>query len=240
VLAAVGLLHGVLLFYGDILLLYAACGLLVVAFLKLSHEKLLLMLKVFWGLAFLVSLLQGAFLALIGWFADWVGPELFVEETGLSAPVYQTAGFLAQIPTRMLDFLTQVLSLSMFLPLVVALMLTGLYVQRTALHPHLSDPRWTRVIRLAWLIGLPSAAVSALLYSIAIETFGSIMLASGWAVPLMLLGRCSAPVTRTFFCAMRRIGASLSLSRLGKWALSKCAGTNRQSVRGASPRQQKE
>ena len=158
-LFALGIVHGVFLYFGDVLSAYAACALAFLALATARPRRLLAWTYGFGALAavsiFLPALLLGAF--------DSGGPSDQIPQALAHAhEIYCRAGFLTQLRQRLSDELwQQVASIPTFWPQVLALLALGTFAGRLG---WLQQPERHRLVwRRAWQIGLVAGAPSALL-----------------------------------------------------------------------------
>lgn len=161
-LLGVGVAHGTLLYYGDILTAYAVTGFVVLAYADVRAAALVRATRLWWIVALLWS---GAWMA-IGDLAppvDGIDPAQIPEQNLDSFVVYSEAGYAAQIEARVGDYFV-VLASTLFasLPQLVALFLLGAlaarlgWLRRPQRHPQL----WRRAAAIG-LAALPFAAWGA-------------------------------------------------------------------------------
>src|SRR5262249_53956797 len=130
-LLAVGIVHGGLLYYGDILTFYAFCGFIMVLFLPWHASRLVRATAIWWIAA--VALMVASTLMLEASRQD-VETE---RETTLPLSTmrafltYTESGFFDQIGTRLDDYFgVLVSSLSLSIPQIVGLFLLGVLAGR--------------------------------------------------------------------------------------------------------------
>lgn len=203
VLAMFGVAHVVLLWEGDILLLYAGVGVLLLAFRNASSTTLLRwVVGLLASVVVVVSLLLGASIVArhLDATAERVAAadEMIVASTA-EAGVGQATGYRAQIVPRVMTYVYSVEVYATRIPTVLAMFLLGLYVGRRDILRHVDDhERLLRRVR-TWglLIGLsislavtvtvmfarPLTAVLALFYNQAID--GPLQ-SMGYAAALLL------------------------------------------------------
>jgi len=161
VLAALGLIHGILIWYGDILLLYAVLGFVLMAF-QHARQGWLLVVAV---LGVLASLGIYALFLLIGMAARATEPmaEAYdkaiaaqgekYRETLRQATEAYSGGYLESTSQRLTDMGFMYGNMFVYLGLIFAAFALGLWAWRRGL---LREPeRHERFFRGVWLIGLP-------------------------------------------------------------------------------------
>jgi len=138
-LLGVGLLHALLLWSGDILFLYACCGLFLLLFRRDSPTSLIC-----WGVAFwlLALMLPPAFVLLTS-SAPLSPAQVSPDQTQTTTlTLYQSADMVAQIGRRAYEFivlrLNSILTGATFLTL--AMMLFGMAAQRSSVLSNLASP----------------------------------------------------------------------------------------------------
>lgn len=169
-LLVMGLAHGCLLYFGDVLAIYALCGFILVLYADVRTAKLVRALKRWWltfttvavffmgGAAFMSPPSDG------GSTASEVEAEIFAHHT-----VYTTAGFVDQIATRSQEYLTGLFAGAIFTgPMVVSLFLLGALAARQGWLRH--PERHPRVWRMAHRVGAVGLALAT---AGAISTFVS-------------------------------------------------------------------
>lgn len=196
VLAAVGLLHGLLIWYGDILFPYAICGAILYPCLLLRGRKLLWLCLGLWGLILLLSLGFGA-LMMVGESASAEAASdqsFFANETEL-----MRGGLLDIMQVRFVYWLIYLLIGPFFgWPWMLALMMTGALAARsgwiTGQRPRAD---YMRLLMGALLIGLPVAAIRValsvmpvsdiwLIVSVAMNVIDATALSMAWGAIVML------------------------------------------------------
>lgn len=218
-LAVMGFIHGVFIWYGDILLYYAVCGALLYPLLKVSLANLRWFCVGAWVLALVLSLGCGG---LSAW-AVAMAPEgenvsrIFDNEVEL-----MRSGLLGVMKVRVVHWLVYlIVSPFMALPWIMALMITGVLAYRGG---WITGERSTRDYRLllglGLLVGLPIAALRTAIVLMGSELLeytvyfplnmiDAIALGGAWLAILMLV------VKAEFFAAARRI-----LAAVGRMALT--------------------
>lgn len=160
-LLAVGVLHGTLLYYGDILTAYALCGFVLVGYADARPARLLAATRRFW-VAHLV--LTAAFVLLAdrsGQVADAAAAQRLPHELFDRFAVMVAGGFGEQLTWRVPDYLAQQSSVLLTsVPFIVGLFTLGALAARLG---WLTRPRrHPRVWRAARALGAVGLALSAL------------------------------------------------------------------------------
>ncbi len=222
-LLAVGLAHGALLYYGDILAFYALCGFILLLCAEAPLVRLVRaarsawLIFAIWSLAWL-ALSEGARIAL--------GPEgdpTRIPDSALAHfAVYTQGGWTDQLEARSIDYASVLLSMAGFAtPQVIALFLLGAVAGRLG---WLARPdRHRRVWRVATWIGLaalPFAALGAWLNFVTMRDTPGDPSSIGYA--LQLAGSLTACLYVAFFVRNRaRIGRLLAwLAPAGRMPLT--------------------
>ena len=139
ILLVIGLVHGVLIWYGDILTLYALVGFLLPRFRRASAQGLLTVSLVGWGAALLILSL---------------GASDFAPQVLDNTKVYANRSYAAITAVRASEFALTLLSGLVLGGQVLALFLLGLLVGRRGVETVERDTRWLR------RVGLGSLAVA--------------------------------------------------------------------------------
>jgi uncharacterized protein len=193
-LLGVGLLHALLLWSGDILFLYACCGLFLLLFRRDSPLSLL-----GWGIAFwlLALLLPPAFVLLTS--AAPLSPASASPDHAQTTTLalYRSADMVAQTGRRAYEFvvlrLNSLLSGATFLAL--AMMLFGMAAQRSGALTNLaSPPRWLQRMSVIHLpVGLVGIAVALFLRMSPIPLVGALGESLRWLFePFFVSGYAAA------------------------------------------------
>lgn len=170
VLLGIGLAHGLLLWEGDILVCYALCGFLLLAFRGVKPATLLVWAAIFlvippliygfiWAVIALCSLIPEGATAIGQEFARVRAEYARLTDENLRVFARGTVGEIFLVRGRNVVFGWQ--CLFFFAPTVVAMFLLGLYAgRRRLLHPPAPDLRFIRRT-LLWglLVGLPASVV---------------------------------------------------------------------------------
>jgi uncharacterized protein len=142
-LVLLGLLHGLLLYFGDILTLYALCGFVVIGVVHAPWPVLRRRIKLLGALALGLSLLMTA----IGAFVPAPGAD----EPGFAAA--QSWSELVQM--NLWAFVTASLpSIVVSLPVVALCMLAGIVAARLRLLTHVRWKGWRKTLVGRWLLPL--------------------------------------------------------------------------------------
>ena len=156
-----GLLHGLLFYFGDITHMYALAGMVLLRHADQDLASLRRSLALWWGgaIAFTVLLTWG----LSGSVPD---PSELAAELEANFAAFTQQSFLGQLPTRASLFLDILIANLLGLPLVVALMLTGVLAHRSGWLADRSARAWRVALTVGLALGLPSALVyGELLYA---------------------------------------------------------------------------
>ena len=155
-LAAIGLIHGLFIWHGDILLFYAVAGAILYPLLTLSPRTLIRLAVGTWGLALLVALGLGMLFVWIGSGpAEGEGSSLiFKNEIEL-----MRGGVLDVMKVRFVHWLVfTLLMLFIGLPWVMALMMTGAAAYRAGwVTGQRTAQAYRRLLVVGLLVGLPLA-----------------------------------------------------------------------------------
>ena len=206
VLLAVGLAHTLLLWYGDILHLYALVGFTLLIFRRRSTTTLL-------AAGATLAVLPWAVFMALPWFAASVGgPQVAAEMEGLMAnreqafdarlAIFQGGGYF-DVLREHLNFYLEDFVLSgfvfCFFFYMMGRFLLGLYVGRRRLL-HDSAAHLPLFRRLLWW-GLAVGTVGNLAYTalIVLEDRGAITLASGWSAAGQAVAAAGIPAMSCFY-----------------------------------------
>lgn len=172
VLFLFGILHGVLLWMGDILAMYALLGLLLPAFARCRPRTLLI-----WaGSLLLLLVLVGGAIALINHSSSARDPQAVAQTFARqsqaldrhiqeSLHVHRTGPYGALFLWRIKELLRNYLQTLAMTPHILAMFLLGLWSHRTGLVKHLAERRdfLKRLARAGLLVGLPANLLYAYL-----------------------------------------------------------------------------
>jgi uncharacterized protein len=130
-LLAVGIAHGVLFYYGDILTFYALCGFILVLFLPWRASRLV-RATVIWWIAAVVLMIAGTVMLDAGREGTEIDGESTLPLSTMRAFLtYTEGGFFEQVATRLDDYFGVLLSsLSLSIPQIVGLYLLGVLAGR--------------------------------------------------------------------------------------------------------------
>lgn len=203
-LGFIGALHGIFIWWGDILFSYACAALLVIAMLAgTQREKMSRLLKgwvlaaVAAGLAMmLLSSGPGMSMKDLGDFATYVSPSAETRVFG--------AGFYGeQLIYRAIFFFGMAVSLLMLLPTLIALFLTGFMLadKGAFTDPESHRQLWQKLQRIGLGVGIPLNALSLWVtptafgtgYHVFIEMIAAPILSIGILATLMLACACGVP-----------------------------------------------
>jgi uncharacterized protein len=148
-----GILHGLMLYFGDITNAYAVAGLLLLRYADRGAPALARATVGWW--IFAAAWLLLAIAPLSGDPAD--SAEALIETVQSNTEASAVLGYIAQWPVRVEMFFWQIQANLFGLPTIVALMLTGMLAQRSGWLRQPSAPAWRYAERLGLLIGLPAA-----------------------------------------------------------------------------------
>jgi len=152
-LAGFGLLHALLLYFGDITLAYAIAGFVLLLHADSDVPRLARATAGWWLLAaawLLISILPAA-----GSTATDALPLIEMVERNIEAGM--ALGFAAQWPLRVQMGLWQIQANLFGLPSIIALMMTGVLAQRAGWLRHPDALAWRRAALIGLGIGLPAA-----------------------------------------------------------------------------------
>jgi uncharacterized protein len=155
-----GMLHGTFFYFGDITQMYAMAGLVLLLHDGRDLASLRRALVAWWSGAIGLAVLLTWGLA-----GNVPDPADLAEELEVNFVVFTQGSFLEQLPTRLSLFLDIVLANVIGLPLVVALMLTGMLAHRSGWLADRTAVPWRVALVAGFAIGLPSALIyGGLLY----------------------------------------------------------------------------
>lgn len=163
-LLALGVAHGTLLYFGDVLTAYGICGFILVAYAGVRPARLVRAARNWWVAFVIVSIVMVGLTKLalmVG--ATPADPSQISTETRTAFALYATGSYPAQLPQRVQDYLSVVIgTLSLVSPMLVALFLTGALAARLGwlTHPSRHAQLW-RTAALMGVVGLVLATVGA-------------------------------------------------------------------------------
>ncbi|MDW8106917.1 MAG: DUF418 domain-containing protein [Armatimonadota bacterium] len=192
VLLLIGLIHGLFIWTGDVLLLYALCGIVLLALRGLRPRSALIAAAALWGLQFLCCFSCGA---LTVWWA-LAGGELatgqanfFVAVEAEARTAYAQPSYWVAQQFRFREWLWMLANALFMLPNVLTMFLFGLYLGKVGAFAQLSEHQ--RLFGWLALVGLPVglAANAYCGYSIlqAVRTNNE-LLSYGWVMVLIAVG----------------------------------------------------
>jgi uncharacterized protein len=208
ILIVLGVLHFTFLWHGDILFLYGAFGLLLLAFMFRGDRTLKVWAWILWGLSTLLLVS----VSLLTWLAEVTGVDLGEFQNGLD-DVMRGGGFIEAIEPR-LELWAFGASGGILLQggLVFAAFLVGVMAARgSVLGAHVARLRTTTMMRWGFGLGLPLQLAAALLY-----VFNENLSAPSEAVYLgaLTLGFMTAPLLTMGYLGAIVVLAFKSSSRL--------------------------
>ncbi|EGL82829.1 hypothetical protein CathTA2_1653 [Caldalkalibacillus thermarum TA2.A1] len=158
VLFMIGMIHAFFIWAGDILMLYAVLGFILLFFRRSSPKTLLAWAVGLWAVPVVVVTLLLA-PGFGGEFSDpqWEQSAYHYIERSIAA--YGSGTFLEITAQRMFDYLFMAINSIFVAPLVVAMFLTGLYVGKRRLYQqlHQHETLFRRIRLLSLCIGVPAA-----------------------------------------------------------------------------------
>jgi uncharacterized protein len=197
VLAAVGLIHGLLIWYGDILFPYAICGAILYPCLLLRGRKLLWLCLGLWGLVLVSSV---GFGALMMWSesasSDAANDQsLFANETEL-----MRGGLLDIMLVRIAYWLLYAVLGPFFgWPWMLALMMTGVLAARSGWITGQRPPAdYARLLVVGLLVGLPVASMRV--------AMGLLSDSEGWLIVSFAMNVIDAAALSMAFGAIVMLG----------------------------------
>ena len=161
VLLALGVVHGLVLYCGDVLFAYALCGLLMITCVPARARELLRLVRWTWLAAGASLFVPAILVAALGWNA---APEQIPVWARQAHEVYCRGGFFAQMAQRASDELWQQLgSIPTFWPQLFALFSLGILAGRLGLlqHPQRHARAWRWAAAVGLLLGLPLSLAGA-------------------------------------------------------------------------------
>lgn len=166
-LGVIGLIHGVLVWSGDILLSYAIVGLMLLLFREVSVRWLWRVGGILYALAMLM--LAGSMLLLVaaqhfGGFGGFGGiAEVYGEMDAAQRAAYGTGSYWRATGQRIIDVLMVMLALMQVGPLILAMFLFGMAWSRSGaiddMGAHL--PMYRRALWFGLCVGLPLMVLAA-------------------------------------------------------------------------------
>jgi uncharacterized protein len=137
VLLVFGLLHGVLIWMGDVLTAYALCGLLLLAFARASAQVLLAVALVTWGsllvflgTSFLHDVRSASLAAVVARGESMEGTSSHASLAERSLLAYGSRSFVKVTRQRADEFFLSLYSSKVLTPMLLALMLFGMWIAK--------------------------------------------------------------------------------------------------------------
>jgi len=169
-LAGIGLVHAILIWFGDILFPYACTALLALLFAKVADRYLLYWIAGLTTASLFIAIGLMGLMAMMGSMEGGSEASLGPLKQFLSEPAeirtYQTGSYLDQILLRTIIFVVGLFQLFMLIPELLALFLVGMllarrgFLAKPSAHPDL--------LRLGWIglgIGLVLNAIPVIMYA---------------------------------------------------------------------------
>ncbi len=211
-LLILGILHGMLIYAGDVLTAYALCGFVLLAFGRRRLRSWLRIAAIGWGVAGLLVLGAVGMLAGVHSMTDWPPPTA-TDQYGLASSYAEHVAMSVQA------YLPAQFTTAVFVaPELIALMAMGVIAARLRLLTH---PRWRRgwVRQARWLLPVGLAA-NGLLATLSIQT-GAVEqdLPAPW-VPLLQLAGPLLSAGYVAVVAAWRPRPVLALAGVGRLTLS--------------------
>ncbi len=168
-LAALGAVHGVFIWLGDILFMYALAGLVTIPFVKLRGKVLVVTGVGLAAVLFLVCALLAAFVAFQGAGAisgggSGLGAIDWLFSAAYETRVFQNGTYLQQLGFRAAFWALQLTGILFYLPLVLPLFFAGVLMARRGVFDLSRPDDGTRRRLMLWGLGLglPLNALCAL------------------------------------------------------------------------------
>ena len=166
VLLAIGALHGLFVWTGDVLLTYALCGMLLLLFARLSSRAVLYSALGLWGAQALCCLSCGG---LMFWAATMNGTEaaggdFFTAYIEQGRQAYAQPSYWVAQQFRFVEWLLMFLNAVFFLPNVLMMFLLGLYFGKQGVFGQLAAHR--RLMGLLAGVGVPVGVALNALYAL--------------------------------------------------------------------------
>ncbi|MEO8137539.1 MAG: DUF418 domain-containing protein, partial [Betaproteobacteria bacterium] len=162
-----GILHGVLLWFGDILTRYAIAGYVLRRYAGHGPRRLLAATR-FWAIVTVALMTVGAVLTAAESMADRPGDapariQAQKEEGARVIAVYTQGSYLAASMQRASDFAVVTTGFLLLIPQIMVIFLLGALAAHLGLlrHPERHRRFWTRMMRLGLWIGIPVNLVHA-------------------------------------------------------------------------------
>jgi uncharacterized protein len=165
VLLAIGALHGLFVWTGDVLLGYALCGMLLLLFARLSSRAVLYSALGLWGAQALCCLSCGG---LTLWWAavgdtEGAGGDFFAAYIEQGRQAYAQPSYWVAQQFRFVEWLLMFLNAIFFLPNVLVMFLLGLYFGKQGVFGQLAAHRG--LMGVLGGVGIPVGVVLNALYA---------------------------------------------------------------------------
>ena len=189
-----GILHGVLLYFGDITQMYALAGLVLLRYDGHGPAALRRAVVQWWIGALALT-------ALLTWGMEGSPPDPIelARELEANFAVFTGEGYFAQLPTRLRLFVDIAAANLIGLPMAVALMLTGMLAQRAGWLADRAAAAWRAALAIGLVVGLPSALVYGVLLHTEAEMDGLGAYSAVAAIPGALGAALSFAYAALFF-----------------------------------------
>ena len=211
-LLVVGVAHGLLLYYGDVLSMYALCGFIAVRYASARPARLAKVARN-WGLVFVTMLLVTAGLFSLPMFLQPTTDGVLPKDVRVAFATYTSGGYLDQLAQRLGDFSTSLLSTFFSGPLVVALFLLGALAARQGWlrHPKRHPKLWRNAMRIG-CVGLGLALVGGWLrYQTAAQLSGEVDMLG------QTLGLLGIPTLALYLALIIRQQGAPQMRRVTAW-----------------------
>ena len=176
-----GILHGVFFYFGDITQMYAVAGLVLLLYVDRDVAGVGRAARNWWiGMAGFTAVT----FALIDPLSTL--PKEYIAEVQSNFEVFSYGSYLEQLPVRVGEFQDLIVGNFLGLPVTVALMLTGMLVQRAGWLQQRDARVWRTASALGLLIGLPAALLYGYWMLSNIDAYGLAATPQGAMVPMLL------------------------------------------------------
>jgi len=151
-LLIIGLMHGLFIWTGDVLFLYALCGMLLLLFARLSLQTVLYVVLGLWGVQALCCLSCGGLMLWLATIegANGGGGDFFAAYTEQGKQAYAQSSYWVAQRFRFVEWLLMFTNAIFFLPNVLMMFLLGLYFGNRNVFGQLDSHRRL----MAWLVGI--------------------------------------------------------------------------------------
>jgi uncharacterized protein len=147
-----GILHGVLLYLGDITHMYAVAGLFLLAYVERDAAAIGRAARHWWvGTA----LFNAALILLATRVAP--SPAELANDAALNFEIFSRADYAGQLPQRLREFGHMLIANLVGLPMTVALMLTGMTAARSGWLADRDAAAWRTASGIGLVVGLPAS-----------------------------------------------------------------------------------